>query len=40
MMYSKEDIKEVFDKLKDLVVNNTNEEISYYLNMNCIYYQV
>jgi len=37
MMYSKQDIKEMFEKVKNMVIDNSNEEISYYLNMNCNY---
>jgi len=36
-MYSKEDIRDMFEKLKEVIINTSNEEISYYLNMSCKY---
>jgi hypothetical protein len=34
MMYSNEDIKEMMERLKGIVSENMESEISYYLNMN------
>lgn len=39
-MYSNEDISQMFDNLKDNVTANTDNEISYYLNMNAIFVQL
>ena len=35
MMYSKADVIEMFDKLKDQVSYNMETELAYYINMNC-----
>jgi hypothetical protein len=35
MMYSKADVIEMFEKLKDLVSTNMENELAYYINMNC-----
>lgn len=34
MMFSKQEVSEMFENLKDQVSTNMDNEISYYLNMN------
>jgi hypothetical protein len=34
MMYSQDDLKEIFENLKEIITSNMNSEINYYLNMN------
>ena len=39
-MYSKEDILDFFDKVKDQIRSSMNKEIGYFLNMNAIMVQL
>lgn len=40
MMYSNDDINEMFNKIKDEIHSSMEKEISYYLNMNAIFVQL